>query len=515
MEAALKSDVAFSDLPEVFLSGAAISRKVGRAVAAGGARKLGPRLYTRNMVEPLEKVSLRNWQRIAAGYFPGAVVVDRSAFEAKPSDDGSLFLDAGSGQTRREAVRLPGLTLRPRQGPGPVEGDMPFIDGLYFSGPARKFLDNLRPSRARNGTVARTLSRAEIEEQLARMVALRGIAALNELRDQARRVAPALGAEEEIEQFKELIGAVLGTGAATLATPSARAHRRGQGFDPRRIEMFEALSTELRRQLPPRYLEHEIERTPLSFFEAYFSNYIEGTEFRVAEAEEIVFKKLVPPERFEDAHDVLGTFELVNDPEKRGRVPADPDELIERLRADHAVMLGNRPRARPGKFKNRANRVGDHGFVHPDLVNGTLIEGFRHYRALPEGFSRAVFMMFLIAEVHPFTDGNGRTARVFMNAELTAAGLHRIVIPISYRSDYLQGLRALSVGGNPTPLVRVLEFAQHYSAAVEWRDLRLAERMLEATNAFAPPELIDEHGLRLRIPTTVDALDAEVRGARE
>ena len=95
----------------------------------------------------------------------------------------------------REAVRLPGLTLRPRQGPGPVEGDMPFIDGLYFSGPARKFLDNLRPSRARNGSLARTLSRAEIEEQLARMVALRGIAALNELRDQARRFAPALGAD--------------------------------------------------------------------------------------------------------------------------------------------------------------------------------------------------------------------------------------------------------------------------------------------------------------------------------
>jgi hypothetical protein len=31
---------------------------------------------------------------------------------------------------------------------------------------------------------------------------------------------------------------------------------------------------------------------------------------------------------------------------------------------------------------------------------------------------RAIFLKFLIAEVHAFTDGNRRVARVFMNAEL-------------------------------------------------------------------------------------------------
>jgi hypothetical protein len=505
MSAVLKSASPFDDLPEVFLSNAAISRKVGAAVKAGGARKLGPRLYTRNMHDPLEKVSLRNWQRIAAGYFPGAVVVDRSAFEAKPSDDGSLFLDTGTGRARREVVQLPGLTLRPRRGPGPVAGDMPFMDGLHFSGPARKFLDNTRPSRARNGDAPRTLSRAELEEQLTRMVAVRGITSLNELREQARRVAPDLGADTEMKELDGLIGAVLGTGSATLATPSARAHGRGQGFDPRRIELFDTLRTQLLQQLPPTYVEQKAEPTTLSFFEAYFSNYIEGTEFEVSEAEEIVFQKIVPPGRFEDAHDVLGTFEVIEDPTKRGRVPADGADFVEQLRADHAVILGNRPAADPGRFKERANRAGGTSFVHPDLVNGTLIEGFRHYLALPEGFPRAVFMMFLIAEVHPFTDGNGRTARVFMNAELTAAGLQRIVIPISYRDDYLQGLRALSLGGDPKPLVRVLEFAQRYGAGIDWSDLRRAERILAATNAFVLPHLADEQRRRLRLPLASDA----------
>ncbi len=108
--------------------------------------------------------------------------------------------------------------------------------------------------------------------------------------------------------------------------------------------------------------------------------------------------------------------------------------------------------------------------------------------------------MFLIAEVHPFTDGNGRVARVLMNAELSAVGEQRIVIPIVYRDNYLQGLRALSRNGNPRPLIRVLDFAQAYAAAIDWSDLPTAERMLEQTNAFATPDVAEERGLRLELP---------------
>ena len=138
--------------------------------------------------------------------------------------------------------------------------------------------------------------------------------------------------------------------------------------------------------------------------------------------------------------------------------------------------------------------------MHPDLVVGTLVEGYRYYGALPAGLRRAIFMMFLIGEVHPFTDGNGRVARVLMNAELSAAGEQRIVIPIVYRDNYLQGLRALSRNANPQPLIRVLDFAQAYAAAIEWSDLPTAERMLERTNAFLTPETAEERGVQLELP---------------
>lgn len=64
-----------------------------------------------------------------------------------------------------------------------------------------------------------------------------------------------------------------------------------------------------------------------------------------------------------------------------------------------------------------------------------------------------------------------------------------------------QGLRALSRNGDPQPLIRVLDFAQAYAAAIDWSDLKTAERMLEETNAFVEPEPAEERGARLRLPS--------------
>lgn len=496
---ATKRTFLLAEQPEIFATTTATSPAVRRAVEEGRARKVAGRLYTRNLDEPLERVVRRNWSRVAAHYFPEAVIVDRSGIEAQPSADGSLFLDAGPEYKGRRPVRLPGLTLLPRRGPGPVAGDMPHMEGLHFSSRPRAFLDNMRTSRARDG-VPRTLSTTEVEEELTRVATIRGRAALGELRDQAHEIAEPLDAQREMAALDDLIGAILGTRDVELSTPAARAANAGLGFDPRRIELFETLQAALLSE-PLDGRDEQADSLPaLPFIEAYFSNWIEGTEFALAEAEAIVFNRAVPEDRPEDAHDVLGTFELVNNGEKRQRTPSGPEDMLDLLRSHHALMMERRPQVHPGAFKTQVNRAGDTTFVHPDLVVGTLVEGYRYYASLPAGLPRAIFVMYLIGEVHPFTDGNGRVARVLMNAELSAVGEQRIVIPIVYRDNYLQGLRALSRNGNPLPLVRVLDFAQTYAAAIEWSDLRSAERTLEQTNAFLTPETAEERGVRLELP---------------
>jgi fido (protein-threonine AMPylation protein) len=376
---------------------------------------------------------------------------------------------------------------------------MPHMNGLFYASRPRAWLDNMRPSRARAGT-ARTLSRVELEQELNRLVAIRGRDALNELRDQARVLADTMDAHAEFAALDDLLGTLLGTRDVPVTTREARAAHRGQPYDAQRMDSFGALQSALLvEQFPPR-LEQAGPYPALSFIEAYFSNWIEGTEFELSEAEEIVFERAVPEQRLEDAHDILGTFDLVNDAAKRALVPRDADELIDLLQAYHSAILERRPQALPGQFKLRENRAGATRFVHPDLVQGTLREGFRYLDVLPRGMPRAIFFQFLISEVHPFADGNGRIARVLMNAELSATHQQRIVIPLVFRDNYLQSLRALSRARNPSPLVRVLDFAQRYAAAIPWRDLRVAERALEETGAFVSPEEASETGARLQLP---------------
>ena len=162
--------------------------------------------------------------------------------------------------------------------------------------------------------------------------------------------------------------------------------------------------------------------------------------------------------------------------------------------------MGGRPEALPGEFKAEENRAGLTVFVAPDLVSGTLAEGFALYRSLESPFERAVYMMFLVSEVHPFADGNGRIARVMMNAEFVAGGEERIVVPTVYRGNYLAALRALSRTGRPEPLVRVLDYGQRWTVAVDWRSLEVAERELEACNAFLDSDEAEAEGRRLRMP---------------
>ncbi len=71
----------------------------------------------------------------------------------------------------------------------------------------------------------------------------------------------------------------------------------------------------------------------------------------------------------------------------------------------------------PGEYKTQQNRAGSTKFVAPDLVRGTLGPGLKALLSLATPFQRSVFMMFLVAEVHPFSDGNGRLSRIMMDAE--------------------------------------------------------------------------------------------------
>jgi hypothetical protein len=486
----------FSAMPEVFVSNAGLAAAISREVKRGTLRKLGSRLYTRHLTDPPELIVRRNLWPLVAVCLPGALISDRTALENRPAADGSVFLIAD----HKRAIALPGVILRPRKGSPPLESDGHFIGGLRLSSRPRAFLENMRRSRAREGS-ARTLPKREIEERLDEMLRHGGEAAIQRLRDEAREIAAQLDLPDEFQRLDSLIGALLGTRNTPLESPVAIARATGLPYDPQRLDLLQRLHAELAGSAPVTRLARPTDGPALPFFEAYFSNFIEGTRFAVDEAADIIFKGHIPKERPQDAHDVLGTWTVISDQREMSRLPKTAEELTTLLKSRHAHIMEGRPDKEPGAFKTSANRAGATFFVAPELVEGTLAKGFEIYRSLTAPLHRAIFMMFLISEVHPFADGNGRAARIMMNAELIATGESRIIVPTVYRNNYLMALKALSQNGMPGALVRTLDFAQRYTLAVDFADLNRARFILDRTHAFDDPNEAEAAGIRLTLPT--------------
>jgi len=492
-----KSEIMSSRFPPVFLSTAKTAVAVSRAAKKGEVRKIGPRLYTSQLSgDAIEVIRANRWQVVAL-YAPGGVVGYRTAIEGKPTADGTVFL---SGPTLRR-IDLPGLRVRVVPGPDALEGDREFIGGLHLASRARALLESLRPSRAR-ATEARGLSRDTVERILDRELDLGNEATLNALRDQASSLASRLGAEREFEVLDGIIGALLGSRNIPVTAAGALGRLAEPPYDAKRLTLFEELHTALVATPVPTRADPAAAGSAfrhLAFLDAYFSNYIEGTEFELDEARALVFEGRVLPDRPADSHDVLGTFALVGNRDFLGVGISDlPDgaAFIARLKQAHAEIMRGRPEHGPGRFKETVNRAGNSVFVHPDAVTGTLLHGFTIARSLERPFARAAALMFVISEVHPFADGNGRVARVLMNAELFAARQCRILIPTVFRDDYLTALRTMTRQGHADPLVQALELAQRVTAAIDYADLDQAIAALANVNAFEEPST----GIRLRAP---------------
>ncbi|MGJ0622234.1 MAG: Fic family protein [Methylocystis sp.] len=479
------------------MSDTSTSLAVTRLRKAGQLRKLAPRLYTTNMTDSIESIVQRNAWQIVGLLAPGTVVGFRTAFEVKPADDGSIFVTGGYPRT----LKLAGLTIRQQKGPGALPGDSPFLGNLYLASQPRAFLENLMPSREREG-VARTVARTALEERLAKLAASGKPDVLNKLRDQARTIAPKLNAEDALSELNNLISGLHGSKPARFASAVARAMGAGEPYDPKRVECFAKLFADLQstvfQNMPDSRGAGEPDRAfyNLAFFDAYFSNYIEGTKFEVDQAIDIVFNERIPSRRPADAHDVIGTYEVVGRLADIGRVPRTFEGLQSLLRERHRSIMSGRPDKRPGEFKEENNRVGSTVFVDHKLVNGTLKQGFDLYRSLEDPMARALMIKFIVSEIHPFDDGNGRTARAMMNADLITAEQRRIIIPSVYRSEYLGGLKRLSNHQESEAYIRVMSYAQLFCSRIDFADLASAEATMRSCHAFEEPA----DGVKLALP---------------
>ncbi len=479
----------------IFRSGDLSRTALAKGQRDGRFVKIAKGIYSADTVSPGEAIVAANLWDVIAAYCPDAIVVDRTAARGGRVDGGVVTI---ASDARTTNFILPGVHVLVRPRVSHVS-DLTWPADLHIATPARALVDNLVESRGRGSRPGRTLTRAELQDWVAQKRLSRDERRFRQLERDALNLAADLGQDPDI--VRELFATVAGEDVAgSLRGPLARAALRGTAWDTRRLGMFASCARQLAGVDAPMLPAPERDGE-LPFYEAYFSNYIEGTEFTIPQAREIVETQTPPAKRAPDGHDLLGTHRCVVDPIGRAASTEEPEQAIDLLRTRHRTLMAGRPDVGPGVFKDAPNRAGNTEFVHPDMVHGTLVRGLERAPELPAGLPRAVYVMVVVAEVHPFADGNGRAARLMMNAELSVVDQCRIVVPTVLRNDYIAALRRFSNGdGDVTALLEVLELAWRWTAAMPWGDRAATDGQMEATNATLEPVDAERTGRHLRLP---------------
>jgi hypothetical protein len=466
-------------------------RQLRRLAKAGKLRQLYSKVYTDDLKSPLASIARREAFALAAVLVPGAVISHRSALDSGISDRGIMHL---TGSVRYD-YKLEGLTLQVHKGPAALASDAripTIVPGAvtHRSSNARALLENLELTRTRAGREVPAAGRTAVEAWLDTFLARHDEAALNRLRDQAREISGELGRAREFSILDSIVGTLMGTREARVTHPYAAARARGFPVDAERVDMFQRVARYLNSNPPTIPSSSPDQRDRMqSFVESYFSNYIEGTKFAIEEALKIVNSRSPQEFREDDSHDVIGTFDAIEASKANPTMPDTTEGFEALLTGWNRQVLFSRAGKAPGDWKVRANQAGATLFVRPDLVRGTLMKGFELIAASPLPEARAALAKFVVAEIHPFQDGNGRTSRLLMNLILSQSGLTRIVIPTVFREDYILALKALSNEGHAEPYVRMLTAAAKFSALLDYATPDRVFVQLDKSNAKKEPDV--------------------------
>lgn len=454
----------------------------------GKLTKLAMGVYTSiTEQEKLEKALNLNWALIAKHLFPNAVLSYRSALEFKPSPQDYIFLSSVKEKvTKIGHINFKEIRVKLVESQTDTKGMM----GARTACKERVFLELCRSSRITPGD-DRYLDKETIDKKLEDILNFSGEETLNRFRDNAREISEELSLQEAFKRLNQTILSLLGTRSAEDQSVIVKNRNAKESIDRVREFLFETLFTNLIIETPPLIKEtiHSNDHfSNKAFLESYFSNYIEGTEFLIEEAEEIIFLKKEDTNRPEDSHDITGTFEVANDKGFLKKEYGSSDDFLKDLQYINKTIIPLRGDKNPGHWKEKPNRAGNTIFVNPSDVKGTLRKGFDIAQRIEDPFLKGVFLSFVVSEVHPFNDGNGRTCRLILNRELIKGGSPTIIIPTVYRDDYMGVLKQASKRQLFNPFYRMFLRAWKFSN-LDFSDYQKIKKDITAKNwSFDPKE---------------------------
>lgn len=236
---------------------------------------------------------------------------------------------------------------------------------------------------------------------------------------------------------------------------------------------------------------------------------IEGNSLNDLEVEEVLER--APAGRQKDALEVLATREALAFVDELAKDPTLPiDERV--IREIHKRVLDDiDPMLRPGEFRTGENRVGDADgiIIFSTALSGDVPDAMHRFGTwLRDGSSgehgavAAALAHLELVAIHPFHDGNGRTARGLSRLLLVQGGfaLEGLVSLDAYldlqRRDYFKAIRD-SLGTSYKPGYDATPFVSYYIQAINGA----AEHVMARVKALTSLLLILRDGVaRHEIP---------------
>ncbi|MCP9265614.1 Adenosine monophosphate-protein transferase [Dirofilaria immitis] len=125
----------------------------------------------------------------------------------------------------------------------------------------------------------------------------------------------------------------------------------------------------------------------------------------------------------------------------------------------HSRVLGFVDPDAAGVFRKTQVFVGSFTPISASMISGEMEEMVKWLNdddsMLLDPIERAAIAHYKLVSIHPFIDGNGRTARLLMNLILMRSGFPPVIIPVEDRSDYYDTLIAAN-HGNLRPFIRFI-----------------------------------------------------------
>lgn len=130
------------------------------------------------------------------------------------------------------------------------------------------------------------------------------------------------------------------------------------------------------------------------------------------------------------------------------------------IKSVHYLILKEIDSTNAGKYRHENVFISGAKHVPPIYMNvpyemQKMIEKYQSWKDL-HPVVRACFLHGEFVKIHPFIDGNGRTARILLNFELIQSGYPPVVIKTENRADYYDALDKAHTTNDYTDFIKII-----------------------------------------------------------